>query len=159
MLGLLKKKKTSHHDPPNPKANSAMASDNFTQTLVKNMGIAMFFLMPITALITFGVFRSRRKFFSEHLIFSVHAHSITLIILSIAFGIDMALNLHSASTLQAIDFALILCWAYVGVAAHYVFGNRVMPSIGRYLTASLLYALTFLLVMVVMAMASFWFWA
>lgn len=50
-------------------------SEVFFHTLLKNISYMMFFLMPFFAVILMFFFRSPKRFYIEHLIYSIHLHS------------------------------------------------------------------------------------
>lgn len=56
-----------------------------THAFLKNIGITVFILMPIFALILKLLYIRRKRFYIEHLIFSVHYHAFVFIILILAY--------------------------------------------------------------------------
>jgi hypothetical protein len=54
--------------------------EEFTHKLSKNISWLMFFLMPVFALYLRLLYLRRKQYYSEHLIFSVHFHSVVFIL-------------------------------------------------------------------------------
>lgn len=87
---------------------------------------AMFILVPAFALLTRLAYWNRPLNYGEHLVFALHVHAF-------AFFVGAALEPIRGS-LMAIPAAI-----YVALAAKKVFGGRTMPTILRFLFASVTY--------------------
>lgn len=59
------------------------SQEEFLHKLYKNISWLMFFLMPVFAIYLRLIYLRRKQYYSEHLIFSIHFHSILFIILTI----------------------------------------------------------------------------
>lgn len=70
------------------------AADNpdlYVSTLLKNISYALFLLMPLFALILQLLYIRRKRYYMEHLIFSVNMHSFALLILTLMVAMQLIL--------------------------------------------------------------------
>jgi hypothetical protein len=130
----------------NPKNEDAL-----TQEVYANLSIAMFFLLPLFAMLLWLFTRKNSPFYMDALVFSIHFHCVVLLIFSASMIAGMAFL---ESTVFKISLALILL--YLWLALKRVFKLRWMQSLGKTLglsvTYSVLFGLTYLLILVL----SFW---
>lgn len=54
-----------------------------------SIGKAMFFLLPVYALLLAGLFRGARRYYLDHLIFAVHQHTVGFIVLSLITAVGV----------------------------------------------------------------------
>lgn len=80
--------------------------NQLNQKVYKILSFALFFLLPVFALIMKLMYRSSHKFYYEHFIAAIHYHVIIFIILLIAIGF-YAISLPSASYLILFFGALV----------------------------------------------------
>ncbi len=57
--------------------------DAFTERIIGNLSIAMFFLLPVYALILAVLYWRQRRYYIEHLVFGMHVHSFLFIIVTL----------------------------------------------------------------------------
>ena len=77
--------------------------------LFKNISLSMFFLMPVFALLLTILFRKSKLFYTEHLVFSLHFHTVIFILLMIWIGISFITDADLAWVmLSAIALYLVL---------------------------------------------------
>jgi hypothetical protein len=89
----------------------------FRGKLFKNISIAMFLLMPLFALLLQIFFFRARKFYTEHLVLSLHLHTLLFITLLFLIGISM---------LTDIDLTIVLIasmLSYLFIALKNVYGG------------------------------------
>jgi len=60
----------------------------FVTLLLKNISYALFILMPLFALILQLLYLRRKRYYIEHLIFTVNMHSFALLLLSLMIGLQ-----------------------------------------------------------------------
>ena len=58
--------------------------EDFLQQAIGNLSVAMFFLLPVFAMILAVCYASRRRFFVEHLVFGMHIHTFVFLTLAVA---------------------------------------------------------------------------
>lgn len=101
----------------NPKASGrALATAFFAK-----LPIAVFFMVPLFALLTFALYRKRRRTYTEHLLFALHLHAFVFLCLLLG---SMFLGL-------ATGFLLLIWWLYLGLALRTVFSGRLWPQLLR----------------------------
>ncbi len=109
-----------------------ITQEEIQHALVKNLGIALFFLMPLFAFLLKLLYLRSKRLYIEHLIFSVHFHSFffaLLIITSIPF------KLTGVEDWMVLSLAIILIYGIL--ALRRVYGNVWWKTIvkGALLTA------------------------
>ena len=57
--------------------------DAFTERIIGNLSIAMFFLLPVYALILAVLYWRKKRYYIEHLVFGMHVHSFLFIIVTL----------------------------------------------------------------------------
>ncbi len=58
--------------------------DAFLQQAIANLPVAMFFLLPVFAMILAVCYTSKRRYFVEHLVFGMHIHTFVFLTLAVA---------------------------------------------------------------------------
>lgn len=100
---------------------------------------AFFLLMPLLAFIFYLFFRKKRKFYVEHLVYSVNLHSFLFLLLSVV----AALGLLFTGLVQKIDFfvfLLVLIYSVIGIRKFYQ--QTWWRAIYKTFVIMLLYAIT-----------------
>jgi uncharacterized protein DUF3667 len=95
--------------------------------LVAYAPYAMFFLLPVFALITRAVYWNRPRNYGEHLVFAFHFHSFVFLLAALVVPLQI---LGAVSVVAAI---------YLAVAMKRVFGGRTWVSVLRFLFVFLAY--------------------
>lgn len=118
--------------------------------VVKNISIIMFLLMPFTAVLLVWA-QARRHYYWEHLIFSVHIHSIFFLFFSIAllFTLLIPFPLPEEASIPVALIALV----YLVISLRRVYGRSIGGTVLRFLAMSFPYFVVFLLLM---AAGFFW---
>jgi len=123
----------------------------FTHEVYANLSIAMFFLLPLFALLLWLFTRDQSPFYMDALVFSIHYHCVVLLILSINMMIGLAANGYSL-----MKVSLFLMILYLWVALKRVFQLNWLNSLGKTFGISAIYTLTFGLCFVTILLFSFW---
>ena len=97
--------------------------------------VAMFFVLPIYALMLKLVFIRRHRFYAEHLVFSMHIHTIAFIV----FGVAMLTPANVAGWLDGI--LLLAVTAYYLLALKRFYGTGVIVTIASLVLLTWLYSL------------------
>ena len=93
--------------------------------LVGYLPVAMFFVLPLYALMLKVLFVRRRRFYAEHLVFSIHIHTMAFIVFSIALA--------TPAGWPAVDGILLLVlMAYYFVALKRFYAMGVFATIASY---------------------------
>ncbi|GGK65313.1 DUF3667 domain-containing protein [Rufibacter glacialis] len=109
------------------------------QKILKTISMLMFFLMPLFALILKGFHLRQKKFYIEHLIFSIHVHCFVFILLSL---VALLGNWLQVELLVKLAFAVM--FVYLFVALRRVFHEKVLTAFMK----TLLVHATYLMVLV-----------
>lgn len=105
-----------------------------THAFMKNVSLVMFILMPFVALLLLIVFYSRKRYYFEHLIFSIHAHTIFFILFAITLTID-----YFAHTNLSTDYAFLIGWIYFFLSLKTVYQQGWLKTLAKFLLLSLVY--------------------
>jgi len=101
---------------------------------MKNLSLVMFILMPFVALLLLIVFYSRKRYYFEHLIFAIHAHTIFFILFAITLTID-----YFAHSNLSTDYAFLIGWIYFFLSLKTVYQQGWLKTTAKFLLLSLLY--------------------
>jgi Protein of unknown function (DUF3667)/zinc-ribbon domain len=113
---------------------------------VKSVSVIMFILMPFTAVLLLWIF-FRKRYYWEHLIFSVHIHTIYFLFFSllVLFALIPSGEWHGA-----IYFLVwFICWAYLLLALRRVYGKRWISTLVRFLVMAVPYFFIFFMLLLV----------
>lgn len=121
---------------------------NLAHVFMKNLSIVMFVLMPVVAFILLLVFRRRKRYYFEHLIFSIHANTNLFILFFLALSID-----YFAPTEWLIIFAFLLGWIYFFLSLKTVYQQGWLTTFYKLLILTFLYSIV---VMFFVGGAFFW---
>lgn len=81
-----------------------------THAIIKSISLTMFIMMPLTAILLLLIFY-RRKYYYEHLIFSIHIHTIFFVIFSFILTIQIFISEKFGNKLW--PWAFLLCLFYL----------------------------------------------
>jgi hypothetical protein len=107
----------------------------FQHKIYKNISYLMFFLMPLFALYLRLLYLRRKQYYSEHLVFSIHFHSI-LFILSTLWLLQLMMNWH-----LGIYISLIMV-AYLVLSVRKVYRQSWLKTCIKSLILLLVYSFT-----------------
>jgi hypothetical protein len=122
----------------------------FVHKVIKNLSVVMFILMPVVALLLLGLYYRKQHYYYEHLIFSVHFHSIAFIGYSLAILADLFSSQYSV--LAVMNFLLIF---YLYKSLRRVYGESRPKTLLKFFLLSSSYAVVALLCLVGVLFYSF----
>jgi hypothetical protein len=122
------------------------------QKILKMISPLMFLLMPGVALILF-VFWDRKRFYYEHLIFSVHIHSFLFIVFSLLFLINSVLPTKYSETLTSLVFTGLAI--YIILALKRVYHKGWISTTVRFLCSFFPYFLFVCFILIIAMLAGF----
>lgn len=108
--------------------------------VTKNLSIVMFVLMPFVAVLLLLFYFRRGRLYYEHLIFSVHIHTVLFLLFSIALGITFFAKPTLISSVLAWTFWI--SWLYFLLSIKRVYGQSWGKTIVKFFLLSMMYGLT-----------------
>lgn len=128
----------------NPQGNK-----HFFDKTLKNLSVAMFFLMPLFALLLLLMFSRKQFLYFHHIIFALHYHSVLFTILLLS---ELSVLLFSFSFIKT---AWVAVFVYLFVALHNVYGNSWFKTFMKFLGVIVLYLILTAIGIVASAVVSF----
>ena len=107
------------------------------------ISIAMFLLMPVFALLLQLFYRKQKKFYIEHLIFSLHFHSAAFLILTINTLLSFIPKFSAYGTMTS----LLLLFIYLIASMKNVYAERWSRTILKFIGLISIYGIFFLFVL------------
>jgi hypothetical protein len=107
-----------------------------THAIIKSISITMFIMMPLTAFLLL-LFFYRRKFYYEHLIFSIHIHTIFFIVFSLILTIQVFISDKLGTMLW--PKVILLCLIYLIASLKYNYKQTWGKTIWKFLLMSIPY--------------------
>lgn len=89
-----------------------------TQAILKSISLTMFIMMPLTAILLLLIFY-RKKYYYEHLIFSIHQHTIFFIIFSLILVIQIYISESFGQKLWGWSFLLCMIYLIISLKNNY----------------------------------------
>jgi hypothetical protein len=114
-------------------------------TAVRSVSIIMFILMPFTAILLLWIFY-RQRYYWEHLIFSIHIHTIFFLYFSILLLFALVLPGEWPDWLLAP--AMLVCLGYLVLSLRAVYCRPWISTLMRFLVMSIPYFIVFILLFV-----------
>lgn len=98
-----------------------------THAILKSISLTMFIMMPLTAILLLLIFY-RRKYYYEHLIFSIHIHTIFFLILSFVLAIQVFISDSFGEKLWLWAFLVCLIYLVLSLKNNYLqsWGKTIM---------------------------------
>lgn len=118
--------------------------------VVKNASVMMFILMPVVALLLLALYHRRERFYYEHLIFSVHLHTVVFLIFSLAFVVWLGSRYDGV-----FGWAALLTGAYLWLSLKTVYGQGWLRTSLKFFLLGLGYTLCFSALFVLTTFISF----
>ena len=103
-------------------------------------------LMPFTAVLLLWIF-FRKRYYWEHLIFSLHIHTIFFLFFSLLLAIGLILDREWPDWL--VFLAMVACLIYLLLSLRRVYGKSWTATLLRFAVMSVPYTFTFILLMVI----------
>jgi len=107
-----------------------------THAIIKSISLTMFIMMPLTAILLLFIF-FRRKYYYEHLIFSIHIHTIFFIVFSLILAIQVFINDKFGNKLW--PWAFFLCLIYLIASLKYYYKQTWGKTISKFILMSVPY--------------------
>ncbi|MCK8492482.1 DUF3667 domain-containing protein [Spirosoma sp. RP8] len=108
--------------------------------IMKNFSVVMFILMPFVAILLLLFYFRRGRFYYEHLIFSVHIHTVLFLLFSIALATTFFANPKLSSSVLLWTFWI--SWLYFLLSIKRVYGQSWGKTILKFFLLSMMYGLT-----------------
>ena len=89
-----------------------------TQAILKSISLTMFIMMPLTAILLLLIF-FRKKYYYEHLIFTIHIHTIFFIIFSLILTIQIYISESFGGKLWGWIFLLCIVYLIISLRNNY----------------------------------------
>lgn len=89
-----------------------------TQAILKSISLTMFIMMPLTAILLLLIFY-RKKYYYEHLIFTIHIHTIFFIIFSLILTIQIYISESFGGKLWGWSFLLCMIYLIISLKNNY----------------------------------------
>ncbi|RPH32241.1 MAG: DUF3667 domain-containing protein [Bacteroidales bacterium] len=109
---------------------------DITHAIIKSISFTMFIMMPLTAILLLLIFY-RKKYYYEHLIFSIHIHTIFFIIFSIILTIQIFISDRFGGKLWG--WAFLLCFIYLITSLRNNYKQSWGKTIAKFLLMSIPY--------------------
>lgn len=127
-------------------------SDELSHVFIGSLTKIMFILMPFVAFLLWLFYVRRkeyRRYYYEHLIFSVHAHTVLFLFYSIALLLTLNLNFFTPETVisQTLLWTTILNFVYFLLSLKRVYRQTWLRTIAKFVLISGIYLLTLSLFM------------
>ena len=123
--------------------------EGFMKDLVENISIMMFFLLPLFALLLKIIYIRGSKFYIEHLIFSLHLHSFTFLMLF------LSLLSYIIFTKSFLFYVLLILFVYALLTFKKVYQQRWFKTMLKMFLLFLGYSFTMLIFFVVTMLVTF----
>ena len=89
-----------------------------TQAILKSISLTMFIMMPLTAILLLLIFY-RKKYYYEHLIFTIHIHTIFFIVFSLILTIQIYISESFGGKLWGWIFLLCIVYLIISLRNNY----------------------------------------
>lgn len=113
--------------------------------VVKAVSVVMFLLMPFTAVLLLWIF-FRKRYYWEHLIFSVHTHTIYFLFFIVLLLLDLLLPIKIPDWVDGL--MIVVCIVYLALALHRVYHRRWPATFARMVLMGIPYLIVFLVLLV-----------
>jgi len=107
-----------------------------THAILKSISLTMFIMMPLTAILLLLIFY-RRKYYYEHLIFSIHIHTIFFLILSFVLAVQVFISDTVGGKLWF--WAFLVCLIYLILSLKHNYNQTWGKTIAKFLLMSIPY--------------------
>jgi len=118
------------------------SGEELVHKMQKTISSLMFFLMPLFAFFLWVLYWRKKRYYTEHLVLSIHIHCIAFIILSLY-------SLAAWAGLDSIWIPFLLVFGYSLLCARTVYASGWMKTIGKIMSAGFLYSVSLLIVFVI----------
>ncbi|MFN8357079.1 MAG: DUF3667 domain-containing protein [Spirosomataceae bacterium] len=116
------------------KEMSELRYKEFSHLVIKYVSFVMFLMMPVVGLLLLIIFYRLKKYYYEHLIFSVHAHTVLFMLMTIGFSLDYFFGLETLGPI------LLLGLIYFYISLKNVYQQGWPKTTGKFLLLLLMYS-------------------
>ncbi len=127
-------------------ANDPEFIKQLAQAMLKSISLTMFIMMPLTAILLLLIFY-RKKYYYEHLIFSIHTHTIFFILFSLILFIQLFVSQKFGGLCWS--WASLLCFVYLVLSLKKVYKQSWGRTIGKLLLMTIPYLLVSITLVIV----------
>ena len=117
-------------------ANDPEFMKQLVHAILKSISLTMFVMMPLTAILLLFIFY-RKKYYYEHLIFSIHTHTVFFILFSFILVIQLFVSKSFGAGCWS--WALLLCFIYLVFSLKRVYKQSWGRTIGKLILMSIPY--------------------
>lgn len=121
------------------------------QKLLKNTSFMMFALMPFFGLILYLFYRSQRRNYVEHLMFSVHFHTFVFLLIMLAVLVEVIF-----SGFDTNGWVMLISLIYLYLALRYVYKESYLRTAIKILPLAISYFVSLAVLFVVTVIVSAW---
>jgi hypothetical protein len=123
-----------------------------THAIIKSISLTMFIMMPLTAILLLFVFY-RKKYYYEHLIFSIHTHTIFFLIFSFILAIQIFISERFGQKLWS--WSVLFCFLYLISSLKHNYKQSWGKTIFKFLLMSIPYFFISLILVIVAVVYGF----
>lgn len=123
-----------------------------THAALKSISLTMFIMMPLTAILLLFIFY-RKKYYYEHLIFSIHIHTIFFIIFSVILAVQVFISESFGEKLWG--WSLLGCLIYLIASLKHNYKQSWGRTVGKFLLMSIPYLIVSITLVVLAVMFGF----
>jgi hypothetical protein len=116
------------------KAISELLYKEFSHLVIKYVSFVMFLMMPVVAFLLLAIFYRLRKYYYEHLIFSVHVHTVLFMLMTIGFSLDYFFNL------ETIRWTIFIGIVYLFISLKNVYLQSWLKTSAKFFLLLMLYS-------------------
>ncbi len=126
-------------------ANDPEFIKQLVHAILKSISLTMFVMMPLTAILLLFIFY-RKKYYYEHLIFSIHTHTVFFILFS--FILIIQLFVSKSFGAGCWSWAFFLCFVYLVLSLKKVYKQSWGRTIGKLILMSIPYFIVSLILVI-----------
>lgn len=120
--------------------NKGETRHQLLHVMTKNVSVVMFILMPFVAVLLLLFYYRRGRFYYEHLIFSVHIHTVLFLVFSIVIAATYFASSQTSSTV--FNWTFLVCWLYFLFSLKRVYQQPWRKTILKFFLLSFMYGIT-----------------
>ncbi|NWJ52352.1 MAG: DUF3667 domain-containing protein [Bacteroidetes bacterium] len=123
-----------------------------SHAIIKSISLTMFLMMPLTAILLLFLFY-RKKYYYEHLIFSIHTHTIFFLIFSFILAIQIFISDKVGQKLWG--WSILVCFIYLITSLKHNYKQSWSKTIFKFLLMSIPYFFISLILVLVAVVYGF----
>ena len=127
----------------------------FVNSFMQNLPFALLIAMPVLALLLKGFYFRHQYYYVQHLVHTLHLHSVALLLFSLFLIVALALGIPSEASDQWLEPPIVLLLVYVFFSFKKVYQQRGWVTLLKLSTVALVYSLVLGLTIVGVALLAF----